>query len=291
VLVDWVSVAARLASLVLALQAAGAAIFLVLFRREVVAAEAAIVRLGRASAAFAFMMVAAHYALEAGRLAGSLTGVLDGDLQRLMLGTTSAASAGLRLVGLALLAAALWMPAAYRNGMRMMLGAFLVAASFAFTGHTVTHPPQIALRSLVFVHVLLVAFWFGALAPLDRTLVRESAADAGRIIERFSRIATFWVPWIAVVGAVMAALLMGRWPAIGSPYAKLLLAKVAGFVLLMFLAAANRWRLGPAVGRGEPGAARRFRGALALEAVLIVAVLGATAVLTTFHSPEAPDPP
>jgi putative copper export protein len=286
VLVDWVSVAARLASLVLALQAAGAAIFLVLFRREIGEAEAAVVRLGRVSAAFAFVFVGAHYALEAGRLAGSLTGALDGDLQRLVLGTTSAAAAGLRLVGLVLITAALWVPAAHRNGMRMMLGAFLVAASFAFTGHTVTHPPEMLLRPLVFVHVLLVAFWFGALAPLDRVVVRESTEAAGLIIERFSRLATFWVPWIAGAGAVMGVLLIGKWSVLAEPYGRLLLAKVAGFGLLMLLAAANRWRLGPAVGRGEPGAVHRFRVALALEAALIVAVLGATAILTAFHSPE-----
>ena len=54
---------------------------------------------------------------------------------------------------------------------------------------------------------------------------------------------------------------------------------------LMILASANKWRFGPALSRGEAQALPSFRGSLAAEYAIIVAVLAATAVLTAFFSP------
>jgi putative copper export protein len=67
----------------------------------------------------------------------------------------------------------------------------------------------------------------------------------------------------------------------------LLIAKAVGFALLMGLAAANKWRLGPALGSGIVGSGQWFRRSVATEYVLIAAVLAITAVMTSFFSPEA----
>jgi putative copper export protein len=48
----------------------------------------------------------------------------------------------------------------------------------------------------------------------------------------------------------------------------------------------NRRRFGPALGRGDVAAGRRFRHAVAAEYGLIAIILCVTAVLTTFYSPE-----
>lgn len=66
----------------------------------------------------------------------------------------------------------------------------------------------------------------------------------------------------------------------------MLLAKAAAFTALLGLAALNKWRLGPDLGTGTPEAAKRFRISVSIEYALIVAVLGITAVMTTFFSPE-----
>jgi putative copper resistance protein D len=71
------------------------------------------------------------------------------------------------------------------------------------------------------------------------------------------------------------------------PYGESLLAKIAGFMVLMGLAAANKWRLGPALTRGAVQSGLRFRRSLVAEYVLIVAVLAVTAVMTSWFSPEA----
>jgi putative copper resistance protein D len=62
--------------------------------------------------------------------------------------------------------------------------------------------------------------------------------------------------------------------------------KLAGFAVLMGLAALNKWRLGPAISRGDGTALVKFRRSVAAEAWLIVAVLAATAVMTLFFSPD-----
>jgi putative copper resistance protein D len=71
------------------------------------------------------------------------------------------------------------------------------------------------------------------------------------------------------------------------PYGRLLIAKVVGFALLMGLAAANRWRLGPALAERRTGCERQFRRSLAAEYVLIVGILTITAIMTSFFSPDA----
>jgi copper resistance protein D len=68
---------------------------------------------------------------------------------------------------------------------------------------------------------------------------------------------------------------------------KLLLVKIGGFALLMGLASLNKWRLGPAIARGELPALTAFRRSVATEYTLIAGVLTATTVMTTFFSPDA----
>ena len=75
-----------------------------------------------------------------------------------------------------------------------------------------------------------------------------------------------------------------------SDYATLIVGKAAVFVLLLLLAAWNRWRAVPALERASQhtdvaacGAA--LRRSIGIEYLLMSAVLSATAVLTTFDSP------
>jgi putative copper resistance protein D len=93
------------------------------------------------------------------------------------------------------------------------------------------------------------------------------------------------VPVILLAGIVMAVLLLPNLQALSEPYGELLIAKVAGFAALMGLAAANKWRFGPALVHGQSGL--WFRRSVAAEYMLIAAVLTITAVMTSFFSPEA----
>ena len=285
-LADWVYTTTRASSFIAMLQACGAATFLVLFGRRLDASRRVIRQLGGIAVVSGIVLASAHYALEAARMAGALSGVFDASLQELASDTTSATALIIRLAGLGLIGIALWSRHALHLRVLALLGTLLVSASFTATGHTSVHSQRVWLGLLLSVHVWVAAFWFGALAPLRWVVLRETPDVAGALIEQFSRTATALVPLIALAGVAMAIVLLPGWHSFVEPYGILLLVKIAGFCILMALAAANKWLLGPAIVRGEAGAAHRFLQSVAAEGALIVVVLIATATLTSFFSPE-----
>jgi putative copper resistance protein D len=165
-------------------------------------------------------------------------------------------------------------------------GTILTIAGFLFVGHTAAHPDRPWLAVVLSLHLAVVAFWFGALIPLLLVSRQESASTATQIVDRFSRIASWWVPGILVAGVVLTVMLVDGWAVFGEAYGAMLIAKVTVFAVLMTLAALNRWRYGPALA-STPSFAIAFQRTVALEYVLICAVLAVTAIMTTFFSPDA----
>jgi putative copper resistance protein D len=283
---DVLSVTLRALSFVLLFQAAGVAIFVALFGGRLAGSRDAVRRLGRAAALAAIVSVAAHYVLEAARMAGELSGMWDPALQAMVWHSPSRAALICRLLGLLLIALGLRV-ASPRSTIAAVGGAVLATGAFTLTGHTSVNVHRGTLATLLVFHLLIVAFWFGALWPLYLASLRETPARASDIIERFTAVATWLVPVILLAGIVMAVLLLPNMSALGQPYGELLFAKIAGFAVLMGLAAANKWRLVPALVIAPLQSGRWFRRSVAAEYVLIAAVLAITAVMTSFFSPEA----
>ncbi len=283
---DVVSVILRVLSFVLLFQAAGVAIFVALFGRRLESSEGSIRRLGQAAALAGLILCAGHYAMEAARMAGEMSGMWDPTLQGMSWNSPARAALICRLLGLLLIAVGL-QGGSGRWTIVTVGGAVLATGAFTLTGHTSVNAHRGALATLLMLHLLVVAFWFGALWPLIVASLRETPARAADLIERFTAVATWLVPVILLAGIVMAVLLLPSVSALNEPYGKLLIAKVVGFALLMGLAAANKWRLGPTLVHGAAQSARWFRRSVAAEYVLIAAVLAITAVMTSFFSPEA----
>jgi putative copper resistance protein D len=295
---DLLSVTLRAAAFVCLFQAAGAALFVVLFGGLLVASRPTIVRIARLAALVAAPLLLAHAAIEAARMAGDYAGIADPGLQRLGWYSADGVAQSLQAAGALCIAAALRSDEAtpvraaasgrWRWQSLALVGVLLALLPFLFTGHTSVHSLRALLAPLLAVHVLIVAFWFGALAPLYAVLARESAEVAVQIMRAFSAIATWLVPLIVVAGVALACVLAPGIAVLRQPYGELLLVKLAGFAVLMGLAALNRSRLVPALSsrqRREP-AARMLRWSLAAEVCLLCAVLSVTAVLTTFYSPH-----
>lgn len=282
---DFLSVVVRTLSFVGVLQAAGAALFLVIFGGQLSEAEGSIRALVRYSAVSGVVLTIAHGALEAARMAGELPGMLDPSLQGMVLGSTFGAAMSERVVGALLIA---FMARSERPiaAATSVLGAALVAFSFTTTGHTSVHASRWLLAPLLIAHLVIVAFWFGALAPLHLASLRESPQTAARLVDSFSVLATWLVPGIFLAGLALAFVLVPHASVLLQPYGLLLIAKIIAFALLMLLAAMNKWRFGPAMERGERQAARGFRRAVTAEALLIIGVLGVTATMTAFFSAE-----
>lgn len=283
-LTDLISAAVRALSFIALFQAAGMAIFIAIFGRQSGSALASVRQIAFGSAVAAIVLVTVHYSLEAARMAGELAGVLDFSLQQLVFDSPMGAAFGARIAGLALIAISI-----RREGARWMsvaiVGVVAVIGGFLFVGHTASDPMRVRLAILLSLHLAVVAFWFGALVPLNIVSRSEATKVTAAIVDRFSRIATVWVPAILLAGVAMTLILVDRWLVFAEAYGWLLILKFTGFAALMILAGLNKWRYGPAIAT-TPGVIVAFRRAVAVEYALICAVLIATAVMTTFFSPE-----
>jgi putative copper export protein len=168
-----------------------------------------------------------------------------------------------------------------------LLGAVLSISAFALTGHTSDNPHRAAAATLLILHLLVVAFWIGALWPLYLATSRDPPAVAAKLIDAFSTVAFWVVPGILVAGIGLTVLLVPDLAVFSRPYGQLLLVKVALFAVLIAMAAFNKWIFGPACASDDPTASRAFRRTVAFEYVVMCIVLAVAAALTTFYSPEA----
>jgi putative copper resistance protein D len=294
---DVLSVILRALSFVLLFQVSGTAFFTAAFGPPLTHSLGSIRRLTHVAAVVALVATIGWYALEPARMAGELSGTFDGSLQKLVWRSSTGASFLLRALGLVLLAMGLRANSLTANGLReragpstsamSIAGAVIALVSFLVTGHTSMHPPTEALRwllaLLLLVHLVVVAYWFGALWPLYLVTQREPSRTAAQVVEKFSTVAVWLVPLILVAGTGLAVILVPGLRVFTEPYGELLLTKIVLFATLMGFAALNKWRLGPAVARGESTGLRR---SLIAEYALITCVLAVTATMTSLFSPE-----
>lgn len=284
-MVDVLSVVLRALSFVLLFQAAGAALFAVLFGQPLTASLPRMWRLARAAAVAGIVAVAGHGALEPARMAGELQGVLDPALERLFLGSSAGVACLLRIVSLVLIACA----GRHRGVDRLLVpaGTGLAVLSFLVMGHTATSPLRPLLAPLLAAHLAVVTFWCGALWPLHEVTRLEPPAVAGRTIASFSRVAAWLVGAMFLAALGIAVALVPGPSVLRQPYGELLLSKVVLFIALLVLASLNKWRFGPRVAASDPGAAASLRRSIVAEYVLLTCALSVTAVMTAWYSPSA----
>jgi putative copper export protein len=293
---DALSVAFRAVSFVLLLNAAGIPIFISAFGRLMPGSLPEVRQLGVKLSVGALVFVTAHHALEAARMAGEMSGVMDPAMQMTALRSSEGAAFALRMFGLALVAVGLQLgvrspihaavPTATPGGALLLAiaGAILAVYAFTLTGHTSINPHRPAAATLLVIHLLVVAFWLGALWPLYLAATREPPATTTRVIDAFSLVAAWVIPAILLAGVALTALLIPGLSVFQQPYGQLLLAKVSLFAVLMGMASLNKWKFGPACAEGNT---RAFKRTVLIEYVLICVVLAITSAMTTFYSPEA----
>lgn len=173
------------------------------------------------------------------------------------------------------------------------LGAALVAASSpVLVGHARTTAPQPLLPIADVLHLVTGAIWLGGLVGLALTL-RSNGDHAARVLARFSTLAAGSLALLVVAGSVMAWRIVGSWSTLfGTRYGTVLLVKIGIALLVMAVAAGNRWVLLPrtlasaADGAGQP-VVHLVRRCVTLEASLLVVVL----MLTGFLVSQSPEPP
>jgi putative copper export protein len=284
-LTDALVIGLRAIGFVALFQAAGAALFLALYEREMARASADRLRLvARGAALVALVAAVLHYVLTPARMAGDFGSTFDPALEALLLRSNSGTAHIVRVVGLAILVLALDR-ASRINTWAACAGAGLALLSFVLMGHTVIHPQRWLLAPLLLVHVAVAAVWLGALAGLYLA-ARDTGTASGPLVARFSAHAGGAVPAIFVCGFVMSVIFIRSFADLATPYGAMVLGKSLGFAVLMALAAQNKWRFGPRLLAGDGSAVPALQRTIKAEWVLIAAVLAATAVMTSLYAPE-----
>ena len=236
-------------------------------------------------------------------MTGSSVLAIDGAVLQEVVRQTAIGTAWIvRMAALAIaVAAALALGRSPAAARLTLLGAASIAiATLVWTGHAgATEGSAGAVHRVSdIVHMLAAAVWIGGLAAFVLLLFPGAAgrppgqlALVHRALAQFSRVGTAAVALIVASGIVNSLVLMGV-PSVGSltgsPYGKLLLAKLGVFAVMLLLAGANRWQLTPAletgIGTGETGPAlRALRTSLALESVAALAILALVAWLGTLE--------
>lgn len=282
---DLTAITCRAICYIAALQAAGLAVFRLWFEDELTSSTATIRRLAFITALSAIAATLGYELVEPARLAGSFAGITDMSLHAILLGSSNGTAFAIRLLGLLILAFGAM--ASTRFGSAMALaGGTLVVASFLFTGHTTTHKPHWLLAVLLLVHLGVVAVWFGTLLPFYIVAKREPIENNTKIVDGFSAVAVWLVPFIFFAGVAMAAVILPDFASLTSAYGIMLLVKLSGFTVLMGFAALNKWRLAPLIRTGQAHALTTFQHSVLTEWILIAAVIASTAVMTATLSPE-----
>jgi copper transport protein len=151
-----------------------------------------------------------------------------------------------------------------------------VGLSLAASGHAATASPQWLTRPSLFLHGIAVACWVGALAPLA-VMARRRSNDLPRVLKQFSAIAVPLVGLLVLSGLVLSIIQLGTLRAlIDTQYGIILSIKLALVILLLGLAALNRFFFTPAVVANYKNT-RPLLGSILIECVLVVCILAVVA--------------
>ena len=136
----------------------------------------------------------------------------------------------------------------------LSLGALITAGlALALSGHASNAAPQLLTRPSVFVHVVCVAFWVGALLPL----IAAVRAGEGAPLARFSRVIPYPLAALVLSGVILAVVQLDRVDALWTTsYGIVLSCKLAAVAALLALGLANRYVFVPRYERGDAAAAR-----------------------------------
>ncbi|MCH8552431.1 MAG: copper resistance protein CopC/CopD [Natronospirillum sp.] len=155
--------------------------------------------------------------------------------------------------------------------------------SLLMTGHIATAPEARWLVPLLAIHLLVAAFWLGAMGPLYRAAVRVDTARWRLLVKRFSALAIVTVPILLLAGLGMALYQVDEAAALLSTgYGRSLLLKIALVMFVLLLALDNRFRLTRQLAAESQGIRQRWQRNLRAESALLLGVVAVTAALSTF---------
>ena len=147
-----------------------------------------------------------------------------------------------------------------------------VGTAFSLTGHASSAEPQWLMRTAIILHGAVAAVWVGGLLPLAAA-VRAAPTQSLPAVLRFSAVATLAVAALAATGAILSIIQIETWSALLlTDYGRLWIAKLSVVLMMLGLAALNRFVLTPAMAAG-PQAGNRLVRSIGVESVLALLLL------------------
>ena len=219
---------------------------------------------------------------------GGSVRVFDGQSWSMGINTTLGPSLAIGLVGLIILLAGFMVGFEGRGRPLMWTGIIVSTSSLLVTGHAATADPRWFMTPIVGIHLLCVAFWFGALWPLLISLTRLERSDTVRIFRDF----TFWavasVALILLSGIGITLIQVDSISALfGTDYGFKLLIKIGLVIALLGLAGLNKIIFTPALEKGRDWAPFRLTRSINGEVALIIGVFALTTTLSQATPPRA----
>jgi copper transport protein len=160
-----------------------------------------------------------------------------------------------------------------------------VGTALAISGHASTAPPQFITRPAIFIHGVCIAFWIGSLFPLA-ALIFSGDTQSVPALARFSQAMPVPTALLAASGMLLAAIQLSRVSALWTtPYGLVFDAKIAAVIVLICLAAWNRFNLTGRVAAGDASAERALVRSIAWEMMLVAIILG---LVTTSRFTQPP---
>jgi copper transport protein len=218
-----------------------------------------------------------------------------GVLQSTILGTSWGRGWLLGVAGLILVWLGCTLAGRYRAAW-LIAAAGALAAAFtpALTGHAIASPVKPAIAVITDgLHVLGAGTWLGTLAvmiiagipALRRRAEATWGAAAAVVVRGFSPMALTGASVVVLSGIVSATFRLGAIDQLWmSVYGRVLLLKVALFVLVALMGAWNWRRIAPVL--GDSASAVRVRRSATLELTAAALVLAATAALVAISPPD-----
>ncbi len=186
-------------------------------------------------------------------------------------------AAGVRLAAVLLIIVAGW-----RFRAVGVAAAAVMTGSYLLEGHTASSDWRALIAPALFIHLLAVHWWIGALPGLFAAAAGAPGSQLACSVRRFGALASWAVGALFIAGGVLLGVLSEWHLDLASGYQQALALKLGAVGLILAIAALNKWRITPRLERDYMHGAAALRTSLVIEMAVATLILLATALAISF---------
>lgn len=220
-----------------------------------------------------------------------IQGAFDPDMLDIMWDSSIGDGTLLRIIGLTLTILALVLPFRFRstalsNCLKqgiLMFSLLTLAYSYTLLGHV--SELGVFERALLIFHVLVMAWWFGALFPLKQACHVLDDDKLYLLMETFGKQASVVVSLLLLAGLLLAIQLVSSVEALlTSSYGQTLLLKLLFVISILAIAVKHKLKLVPQIKNND--GRKALSKSISIEMLIAVAILFISAGLTSVVGPS-----